>query len=124
LSLAFQKQGQPPPYVVFETRSVRLRLQVVAVSRHLGFLARQVIQNAAPQFGLKELPVKDATWRRPIGVIYRKGAYLSPAARRFIEILGVTAKRVLSSEQKYPLHLFRGCMTVILHACCNSAVRA
>jgi DNA-binding transcriptional LysR family regulator len=94
LSLAFQKQGQPPPRVAFETRSVRLRLQVVAVSRHLGFLARQVIQQAAPQFRLKELPVKDANWRRPIGVIYRKGAYLSPAAQRFIDILKVEAKRV------------------------------
>ena len=93
LSRAFQERGQPIPRVAFETRSIRLRLQIVAASSHLGFLAKPVIQRAAPRFGLKELPVKDVTWRRPICVIYRKDAYLSPAARRFIEILRATSKR-------------------------------
>ena len=68
------------------------RLQIVAVSRHLGFLAKRAVQRAAPQFRLKELRVKDVTWRHPIGVIYREGGYLSPSARRFIEILKTTAK--------------------------------
>jgi DNA-binding transcriptional LysR family regulator len=93
LTQAFQRAGQPPPHVAFETRSIRLRLQVVAASRHLGFLPRWVVRQAASQFKLKELPVKDVTWRRPIGIISRKGAYLSPAATRFIEILKKTAKR-------------------------------
>jgi len=93
LSRAFLERGQPPPRVAFETRSIRLRLQIVAVSSHLGFLAKRVIQKAAPRFRLKELSVKDVTWRRPICVIYRKDAYLSPAARRFIEILRATSKR-------------------------------
>lgn len=93
LSLAFQKSGEAPPRVVFETRSVRLRLQIVAASRHLGFLAKRVVRQAASQFQLKELPVKDATWRRPIGVIHRKDAYLSPVALHFIEALKAIAKR-------------------------------
>ena len=41
-----------------------------------------------------EIPVKEMTWRRSSGVIYRKDAYLSPAARRFIEILKTTAKEI------------------------------
>ena len=94
LCRAFQERGQPPPRVAFETRSIRLRLQIVAVSSHLGFLAKRVIRQAAPHFLLKELPVKDVTCRRPVGVIYRKDTYLSPAARRFIEILKATAKEV------------------------------
>ena len=93
LPQAFQKSGQPPPRVAFETRSVPLRLQVVAASRHLGFLAGRVVRQAASQYRLKELPLKDVTWHRPIGIILRKGAYLSPAAQRFIEILKSTAKR-------------------------------
>jgi len=32
--------------------------------------------------------------RSAAGVIYRKDAYLSPAARRFIEILKKTAKEI------------------------------
>lgn len=91
---AFTDRGQPPPRVAFETRSIRLRLQVVAASRHLGFLAKRIVRQAAARFRLKELPVKDVTWRRPIGIIYRKDAYLSPAARRFIEILKATAKEI------------------------------
>jgi hypothetical protein len=33
---------------------------------------------------LKALAVKDLAWRRPVSVVYRDGAYLSPAARRII----------------------------------------
>lgn len=33
-------------------------------------------------------------WRRRVGVSYRKDAHLSPAARRFIEILEATAKEI------------------------------
>jgi DNA-binding transcriptional LysR family regulator len=39
---------------------------------------------------LKEIPIKELTWRRPVGVIHRKDAYLSPAARRFIDVLKST----------------------------------
>ena len=92
LCRAFLDRGQPPPRVAFETRSIRLRLQIVAVSSHLGFLAKRVIQQAAPYFRLKTLLVKDVTWRRPICVIYRKDAYLFPTARRFIEVLKAVAK--------------------------------
>ncbi len=91
---AFEKHNLPPPRVAFETRSVPLRLQAVAETRHLGFLARRVVQQAASQFRLKELSIQGvATWRRPIGVISRKGAYLSPVARRFIDILKSNMRR-------------------------------
>ena len=93
LCRAFLERGHPPPRVAFETRSIRLRLQIVAASSHLGFLAKRVIQQAAPRLRLKMLPVKDVRWRRPICVIYRKDAYLSPAARRFIGILKAVAKQ-------------------------------
>lgn len=93
LPQAFQKNGLPLPRVAFETRSVSLRLQAVAASRHLGFLAGRVVRQAASQYRLKELPLKDVSWHRPIGIISRKGAYLSPAAQRFIDILKSTGKR-------------------------------
>ena len=93
LPQAFQLRGLPPPRVAFEARSVPLRLQAVAATRHLGFLAGRVVRQAASQYRLKELPLKDVTWHRPIGIILRKGAYVSPAAQRFIEILKSTAKR-------------------------------
>jgi len=39
------------------------------------------------------------TWRRPAGVIYRKDAYLSPAAKRFIELLKATAKEIAKESR-------------------------
>ena len=41
---------------------------------------------------VRRLPVKDLRWHRQIGVCYRKGAYLAPAARRLIEELKAGAK--------------------------------
>lgn len=92
LTQAFQKNGLPSPRVAFAARSVSLRLQAVSETRLLGFLAGRVVRQAASQYRLKELPIKNVVWHRPIGIIRRKGAYLSPVAQRFIEILKSTAK--------------------------------
>ena len=98
LHRAFQDCGLPPPRIVVETRSLLLRLQTVASSTLLGFTSRRVLQRVAPLLRLTALPVKELTWRRPIGVIYRKDTYLSPAARRFIEILKTTAKDIAEEQ--------------------------
>jgi len=94
LSRKFQENGYHPPLCAFESRSIRLRLQAVASSDLLGFTSRQVLRQTAQRFRLVEIPVKELKWTRPIGVIYRKDAYLSPAAKRFIEILKATAKEI------------------------------
>lgn len=49
---------------------------------------------AAGRLRLVELRVKSVTWPCHLGVRYRKDAYLSPAAKRFIEILKATAKEI------------------------------
>jgi DNA-binding transcriptional LysR family regulator len=49
-----------------------------------------VLRMSARDLRVKELPVKELVWPRSVGVIYRKDAYLSPAARRMIEILKST----------------------------------
>jgi DNA-binding transcriptional LysR family regulator len=36
---------------------------------------------------LRALPVSDAQWPRTIGVSTRRGGYLSPLAKRFVELL-------------------------------------
>ena len=95
---AFAESGLPAPQVAVATRSVRLRLQTSAFSNLLGFTSRRILKQVGPRFRLKELPIKELTWRRPVGVIHRKDAYLSPAARRLIEILKSTA-REMSKEQ-------------------------
>ena len=88
----FQDNGLPPPRVVVQTRSLRLRLHIWSTTDLLGYAAKRVMRPAAPRFRLKEIQIKELAWRRPVGVIYRKNAYLSPAAKRLIKILKTTAK--------------------------------
>jgi DNA-binding transcriptional LysR family regulator len=88
----FQDNGLPPPRVVVQTRSLRLRLHIWSTTHLLGYMSKQVIRDAAPRFRLRELQIKELAWRRPVGVIYRKDAYLSPAATRLIKILKAMAK--------------------------------
>jgi DNA-binding transcriptional LysR family regulator len=98
LSQFFQDKGLPSPQVAVETRSMRLRLETWASSDLLGYLSTRILSQAAPRFRLKEIPVKELEWSRPVGVIYRRDAYLSPLARRFIEILKATAKEIVAAK--------------------------
>ena len=88
----FQDNGLPPPRVVVQTRSLRLRLHIWSTTDLLGYTSKQVVRLAAPRFRLREIPIKELAWRRPVGVIYRKDAYLPPAAKRLINILKTMAK--------------------------------
>jgi hypothetical protein len=77
---------------------MRIRLQVVSSSTLLTFTSRQIFEHAAQPFRLKELRVKELMLRRRVGVIHRTGAYLNPAAQRFIHILKSKAKEWSRSE--------------------------
>ena len=90
----FQQYRLPPPRIQLETSSIQLRHHVIASSRLLGFSSRPVVLQAAPRFRFAELHVKELKYSRRTGVLYRKGGYLSPAARRLIEVLKATAKEI------------------------------
>ena len=87
LSRAFSERGLPAPRFVLQSRSVRLRLQIISTSALLGFGPKRMVEMAAAPLGLKVLRVKELALPRTMGVMYRKGAYLPPAATRLIELL-------------------------------------
>ncbi|MBM3340869.1 MAG: LysR family transcriptional regulator [Betaproteobacteria bacterium] len=87
----FLENGLAPPVVAVETRSLRLRLQLVALTNLLEYTSLGTFQSESRRFRLKALPVKELAWCRMVSVIYREGAYLSPAARRLIESIKTTA---------------------------------
>jgi len=91
---AFQARGLPEPRIAIEARPVQVRLEICASTSLLSFNTRRTLQQVAPRLRLRELPVDELKWRRPFGVIYRNEAYLSPAARRLIELLRARAARV------------------------------
>ena len=94
LHRVFEDHGLPAPNVAMDASSTLPTLAVVASSKLLGFASRRVLRQAKPQLKPVELDVKELKWTRSIGVSHRKGAYLSPAARRFIDILNSTAKQI------------------------------
>jgi DNA-binding transcriptional LysR family regulator len=94
LRRAFEERSLPAPRITLVSDLVMLKLRAVAGSDLVGVTVKGNVEAAATQPRLKILPVKDLEWVRPVAVAYRKNAYLSPAARRFIEIL--KAARALS----------------------------
>ena len=90
----FEKYGLPPPLVAVETDSPALRLAVVTNSELLGYTMASVARIAAPDPRFVELPVRELSAPFTIGVVFRKSAYLSPVALRFIEHLKAAAKHV------------------------------
>jgi DNA-binding transcriptional LysR family regulator len=98
LSQAFVGNNLPPPKIAIETANLPLRQRLVAASELLAFGSREVVRYAAARYRVAELQVKNLTYTPRVSVVYRKDAYLSPAARRFIEILKATAKDIAAEK--------------------------
>lgn len=87
------KAGNPPPRTGLRTDSPALRAYVVANSDLLGYATERAFEQLPPQFRFAKISVKEMARVRQVYVSYRKDGYLSPVARRFIEILKSTTKR-------------------------------
>ena len=89
---ALESKGLPLPSVTLETNSLAVRTAAIAQSNYLGISSRQFLGQQGRKFRLVELPVKEVAHHvRHMSIIYRKDGYLSPAARRLIEILKAQA---------------------------------
>ncbi len=87
LRRAFEERGFPVPRITLVSDLVMFKLRAVANSDLVGVTVSANVHAAATQLRLKILRIKGLDWVRQVAVAYRKDAYLSPAARRFIEIL-------------------------------------
>src|ERR1044072_5736978 len=84
LHQVFRDHGLEPPRAALQTRLLSMRLRAAVSSDLLVYGSKEI----ARQFGaLHVLPVEELRWVRSIGVLHRKEPYLSPAIRRFIDIL-------------------------------------
>lgn len=90
----FEDNNLPPVRVAMVASDVSLRFSAAAHSDLLGITLKRLVQQAAPGYRLVALPVKELTWQLGTAVSYRKDTYLSPAVRRFIQILKTTAGKV------------------------------
>ena len=90
----FAEAGLPAPNVVFETdTSMTLVPSMLRCTDLLGLMSRQSLRSSVGR-GLVALELHDAFWPRRIGVISRRGAYLSPLVQRYIEVLSERAREM------------------------------
>jgi DNA-binding transcriptional LysR family regulator len=91
---ALETSGLREPDAAIRTSYLPLRDEMVASSNLLGLSSRRYLRRIAQRLNVAELPVRELTWRRRVGVSYREDAYLSPAARRLIDLLKAAAQKV------------------------------
>lgn len=96
----FEDHGLPPPQIAMVSDSLLLRRRTVASCSLLDFASKRTVKAAAPSLRLVILPVMGMKCICPVAVFYRKDAYLSPAARRFIEILKAGAASTATDRRR------------------------
>lgn len=99
LRSVFAKAGLPPPKVAVEENAGDFRRDFLPMTDLLGFGRKQQFGSGRSRGRLVELPVKGLSSRQSTDVCFRKNAYLSPAAHRFIEILKTIAKEISGQKQ-------------------------
>ena len=83
---AFTTRGLEPPRVQIETNLILLLPPLIEQSNLLTFVSRRHV-GVERGFRLKEVALKETTMKRRFAVTYRKDSYLSPAARRLVDLL-------------------------------------
>jgi DNA-binding transcriptional LysR family regulator len=98
LQRTFEERGLPAPEFAVVSDAGMLNREMVASLELLGIAPKRSVAPVADNLGLKIILVTDMKWMRPIAVMYRKDGYLSPVAKRFIEILKTMAKDIAAKE--------------------------
>lgn len=86
LDHAFTSRGLDPPEVQIETNLILMLPPLIEQSNLLTFVSRRHL-GAARGVPLREVVLKETTMRRRFAVTYRKDSYLSPAAKRLVDLL-------------------------------------
>lgn len=91
LDHAFDRKGLPRPRVQVETTMLLMLPALIVQTGLLSFISRNHLQDQPVPLGLKEVPVKGAAMHRRLVVTYRTNSFLSPAARRLIDLFAPVA---------------------------------
>jgi len=97
LDAAFRSRGLPTPTAQIDANSIPLLPRLIARTHLLSFLSRHTLNASSAKSVLREVPLKETTLRRHLGVTYRKEGYLSPAAQRLVTLLRSRGKRLFTS---------------------------
>jgi DNA-binding transcriptional LysR family regulator len=92
LDHTFDRHGLPRPRVRVETTMLLMLPTLIVQTGLLSFISRHHLQGRARIAGLKEVPVKGAAMKRRLVVTYRANSYLSPAAKRLLDLFAQSSK--------------------------------
>jgi DNA-binding transcriptional LysR family regulator len=99
LQRTFEERGLPAPQFAVLSDSLVLNRRMVDSLELLGIAPRLSVEADADKLGVKIIPVSDVKWVRPVAAMYRKDGYLSPLAKRFIEILKAMAQVIAAKNR-------------------------
>jgi DNA-binding transcriptional LysR family regulator len=91
LDHTFDRQRLPRPRVQVETSMLLMLPTLIVQTGLLSFISRHHLQGKARIPGLKEVPVHGVAMRRRLVVTYRANSFLSPAARRLLDLFEQSA---------------------------------
>ena len=93
LEAKFAQHGAPAPAVTIESNASVSGLLSILHSTDLLTLISEITLSTHAGQGLAVVPLDDLTWHRQIGLLTRRGGYLSPLTLRLLEILRDHARR-------------------------------
>lgn len=93
LERTFRDHDLPPPKVRIETNQILYLPTLFQENELLSFISRR---HLAPGGKLKEVKLRQTTWRRDFALNTRRNSYLSPAADRMVRTLRARAKVLFS----------------------------
>ena len=86
LDYTFDQYRLARPSVQVETTMLLMLPTLIAETGLLSFISRLHLESDAHAARLKEVPITETCMRRRLVATYRENSYLSPAARRLIEL--------------------------------------
>lgn len=87
LDEVFRRHDLPSPEVQIETNLILMMPALIERTELLTFTSRRHVGRKSAGPLLREVAIKELTMHRRFDVFYRKDSYLSPAARRLVELL-------------------------------------
>ena len=90
---AFIEHQLPVPVVQVETNTISMLPRLIAQTRLLSFVAREILEHGPGMSRLREVPLAQTTMLRSIGISLPAGRYIPPAANALVELLRENGRR-------------------------------
>ena len=87
LELYFEQEGLPLPKARFESRDPAIIKSIITGSDHIGMVAKLGVEREISRGVLKCIEIDSPLMLRPIGIIRRENAPMSPAVKSLVRII-------------------------------------